>query len=81
MQKLPITLKPGKFKQILMLVINVSFVILGITLLEKNLWIAILNIFLFGLGLIISVVSMLPNASMLYIDERGIEMTLYLEKR
>ena len=80
MQKLPLTLKPGKLKQILMLILNLGFVILGVNLLEKNLWIAILNIVLFGLGLIISVVSMLPNASMLYIDERGIEMTALFRK-
>lgn len=78
MQKLPITLKPGKIKQFLLLTINLTFVIMGINLLKTNLWIAVVNLVLFGFGLVISIVSMLPKSSFLYLDESGILMsTLY----
>lgn len=74
MQNLPLILKPRKTKNIFMIIISLGFVILGISLLENKLWIGVLNIFFFGICLIIFIINMLPNSSYLKIDERGIEM-------
>lgn len=74
MQNLPLTLKPGKIKNTILILISIAFIVLGISLLEKNMLIAVLNIFFFGICLIIFVINMIPNASYLKIDERGIEM-------
>ena len=74
MQNLPLTLKPGKIKNITLILISTAFIVLGISLLEKNMLVAVLNIFFFGICLIIFIINMIPNSSYLTIDERGIEM-------
>jgi len=74
MQNLPLILKPSKIKNIILILISVGFISLGITLLEKNMLIAVLNIFFFGICLIIFIINLLPNSSYLTIDEKGIEM-------
>jgi hypothetical protein len=74
MQNLPLILKPGKIKNTLLLLIGIGFVSLGISLLEKNMLIAILNIVFFGFCLIIFVINMIPGSTYLKIHERGIEM-------
>lgn len=74
MQNLPLILKPGKIKNILLLLVSIGFVSLGISLLEKKMWIAILNIVFFGFCLIIFLTNMIPGSSYLKIDERGVEM-------
>lgn len=74
MQNLPLILKPSKIKNIILILISVGFISLGITLLEKNLLIAVLNIVFFGICLIIFIINMIPNSSYLTIDEKGIEM-------
>ena len=74
MQNLPLILKPSKIKNIILILISVGFISLGITLLEKNLLIAVLNIVFFGICLIIFIINLLPNSSYLTIDEKGIEM-------
>jgi len=57
-----------------MIIVSLGFVVLGISLLEKKLWVGVLNIFFFGICLIIFIINTLPNSSYLKIDERGIEM-------
>lgn len=74
MQNLPITLKPSKIKHIILLLFSIGFVISGILLLDKNLWIAILNMVFFGMCSIIFAINIFPNSSYLKIDEKGIEM-------
>ncbi|MFC7346864.1 PH domain-containing protein [Chryseobacterium zhengzhouense] len=74
MQNLPLILKPSKVKSVILILISIGFVALGISLLEKNMLIAVLNIVFFGIGLIIFIINQLPNSSYLKIDERGIEM-------
>jgi hypothetical protein len=74
MQNLPLILKPGKIKSVLFILISITFIVLGITLLEKNMFIAVLNIVFFGICLLIFLINFVPNASYLKIDERGIEM-------
>ena len=74
MQNLPFILKPSKIKNIILILISVGFISLGITLLEKNRLIAVLNIIFFGICLIIFIINMIPNSSYLTIDEKGIEM-------
>jgi hypothetical protein len=74
MQNLPLILKPGKIKSVLFILISTTFIILGITLLDKNMFIAVLNIVFFGICLLIFLINFVPNASYLKIDERGIEM-------
>lgn len=74
MQNLPLILKPSKIKSIILILISIGFIYLGIKLLEKNILIAVLNIFFFGICLIIFVINMIPNSSYLKINERGIEM-------
>ena len=74
MQNLPLILKPSKIKSIILILISIGFIYLGIKLLEKNMLIAVLNIFFFGICLIIFVINMIPNSSYLKIDETGIEM-------
>lgn len=74
MQHLPLILRPGKIKNIILILISIGFISLGISLLEKNMLIAVLNIFFFGICLIIFIINMIPNSSYLKIDEKGIEM-------
>ena len=74
MQNLPLILKPRKIKNLFLIITSLGFVILGISLLEKKLWVGVLNIFFFGICLIIFIINMLPNSSYLKIDERGVEM-------
>lgn len=74
MQNLPLTLRPGKLKNIILILISIGFICMGITLIERNLWIAILTIFLFGISLIVFSINLIPNTSYLKIDERGLEM-------
>jgi len=74
MQNLPLILKPSKIKSIILILISIGFIYLGIKLLEKNMLIAVLNIFFFGICLIIFVINIIPNSSYLKIDETGIEM-------
>lgn len=74
MQNLPLTLRPGKLKNIILILISSGFIFMGITLIERNLWIAILTIFLFGISLIVFSINLIPNTSYLKIDERGLEM-------
>lgn len=74
MQNLPLILKPSKIKNIILILISIGFISLGISLLEKNMLIAVLNIVFFGICLIIFVINMIPNSSYLTIDEKGIEM-------
>lgn len=74
MQNLPLTLRPGKLKNIILILISIGFIGMGITLIERNLWIAILTIFLFGISLIVFSINLIPNTSYLKIDERGLEM-------
>jgi len=74
MQKLPVTFYPGKIKNTLLMLISLTFVILGISLLDKNIWIAVLNIFFFGLCFIVYVINFLPNSTYLKLNETGIEM-------
>jgi len=56
------------------MVISIGFVILGISLLDKNLLIAILNIVFFGLCFVVFLINFIPGSSYLKIDENGIEM-------
>ncbi len=74
MQQLPLTLRPGKFKNIILILISISFICMGISLIDRNLWIAIITIFLFGISLIVFSINLIPNTSYLKIDERGLEM-------
>lgn len=74
MQNLPLILKPGKVKSILLMIISITFIILGISLLDKNLLIAILNIVFFGLCFVVFLINLIPGSSYLKIDEKGIEM-------
>lgn len=74
MQNLPIILKPGKAKIILLSAISIGFVSLGISLLEKNMLIAVFTIFFFGLCLLVFIINLIPNASYLKINDQGIEM-------
>ncbi|MDF2831017.1 PH domain-containing protein [Chryseobacterium indoltheticum] len=74
MQNLPLILKPSKIKSIILILISIGFITLGISLLEQNMLIAVLNIFFFGICLIIFIINMIPNSSYLTIDEKGIEM-------
>ncbi|MBW3521009.1 hypothetical protein [Chryseobacterium sp. NKUCC03_KSP] len=74
MQNPPLILKPSKIKSIILILISIGFISLGIKLLEKNMLIAVLNIFFFGICLIIFIINMIPNSSYLKIDEKGIEM-------
>ncbi|MDY0931822.1 PH domain-containing protein [Chryseobacterium sp. CFBP8996] len=74
MQNLPLILKPSKIKNIILILISIGFISLGISLLEKNTLIAVLNIVFFGICLIIFIINMIPNSSYLIIDEKGIEM-------
>ncbi|REC45094.1 PH domain-containing protein [Chryseobacterium sp. 5_R23647] len=74
MQNLPLILKPSKIKNIILILISIGFISLGISLLEKNMLIAVLNIVFFGICLIIFIINLLPNSSHLTIDEKGIEM-------
>lgn len=74
MQKLPVTFYPGKTKNIFLMLISLGFVILGISLLDKNIWIAVLNIIFFGLCFIVYVINFIPNATYLKLNETGIEM-------
>lgn len=74
MQKLPVTFYPGKIKNIFLMLISLGFVILGISLLDKNIWIAVLNIFFFGLCFIVYIINFIPNSTYLKLNETGIEM-------
>jgi len=74
MQNLPFILKPSKAKNVILILISIGFVALGISLLEKNMLIAVLNIVFFGICLIIFIMNLMPNASYLKIDVQGIEM-------
>ncbi|WP_131667089.1 PH domain-containing protein [Chryseobacterium taiwanense] len=74
MQNLPVTLRPGKVKNIILVLISIAFMCMGIALIEKNLWVAILTIFLFGISLLVFSINLIPNTSYLKIDERGLEM-------
>ncbi|WP_407405811.1 STM3941 family protein [Chryseobacterium sp.] len=74
MKKEPILLKPSKLKSILLSIISITFVILGVTLLEKNLLVGILNIVFFGICFAVFIIQILPSSSYLKINEQGIEM-------
>ncbi|OCK53104.1 hypothetical protein BA768_00670 [Chryseobacterium sp. CBo1] len=74
MQNLPLILKPSKVKSIILILVSIGFVALGISLLEKNMLIAVLNIVFFGICLLIFIINLIPDSSYLKIDERGIEM-------
>ena len=74
MQNIPLILKPGKVKSSILLVISIGFVVLGISLLDRNMLIAILNIVFFGLCFIVFLLNLIPGSSYLKIDEKGIEM-------
>jgi len=74
MQNLPLTLRPGKLKNTILILISIAFICMGISLIEKNLWVAVLIIFLFGISLIVFSINLVPNTSYLKIDERGLEM-------
>jgi hypothetical protein len=74
MQNLPLILKPGKVKSIVLLIISIGFVILGISLLDKNKLIAILNIVFFGMCFMVFLLNLIPGSSYIKIDEKGIEM-------
>lgn len=74
MENLPIILKPSKLKQISLFLICLGFVVLGFLIIEKNFWVAILNIILFGMGVLIFAINLHPKASYLKIDQQGIEM-------
>lgn len=74
MQNLPLTLRPGKLKNIILILISIAFICMGIVLIDKNLWVAILTIFLFGISLIVFIINLIPNTSYLKIDERGLEI-------
>ncbi|WP_449388454.1 STM3941 family protein [Chryseobacterium lineare] len=74
MQNLPLILKPGKVKSIVLLIISIGFVILGISLLDKSKLIAILNIVFFGMCFMVFLLNLIPGSSYIKIDEKGIEM-------
>ncbi|WP_346984120.1 STM3941 family protein [Chryseobacterium sp. POE27] len=74
MQNLPLILKPGKVKNIVLLIISIGFVILGISLLDKSKLIAILNIVFFGMCFMVFLLNLIPGSSYIKIDEKGIEM-------
>jgi len=74
MQNLPLTLRPGKLKNTILILISIAFICMGISLMERNLWAAILIIFLFSISLIIFFINLIPNTSYLKIDNRGLEM-------
>lgn len=78
MQNLPLILRPSKIKTIFLILISIAFVALGISLLDKNMLIAVLNIVFFGICLLIFIINLIPNTSFLKIDERGIEMKTLL---
>lgn len=80
MQNVPLILKPGKVKSSILLVISIGFVALGISLLERNMLIAILNIVFFGLCFIVFLLNLIPGSSYLKIDEKGIEMKGLMRK-
>jgi len=74
MQNIPLILKPGKVKSSILLFISIGFVALGISLLDRNMLIAILNIVFFGICFIVFLLNLVPGSSYLKIDEKGIEM-------
>ena len=74
MNHLPVILKPGKTKSIFLIFISTAFIILGISLLENNPFIGILNIVFFGICLLIFVINLIPNSSYMKIGVQGIEM-------
>jgi hypothetical protein len=74
MQNLPLIVKPGKVKSSILLMISIGFVLLGISLLDKNKFIAILNIVFFGMCFVVFLLNLLPGSCYLKIDEKGIEM-------
>lgn len=74
MQNVPVILKPSKIKSIILMLISIGFVSLGISLLERNIMIAVLNIIFFGMTMIIFIINLIPNSVYLKIDEKGIEM-------
>lgn len=80
MQNLPVTLRPGKIKNIILILISIAFIGMGISLIEKNIWIAILTIFLFGISFIIFSINLIPNTSYLKISEQGLEMKSLFRK-
>lgn len=74
MEKFPIILYPSKVKYAFLILVSLAFIILGFTLIDDNIWIAIFNIVFFGSCLITFIINMIPNSSYLKIDEKGIEM-------
>lgn len=74
MQNLPLILRPGKLKNTILILISIAFICMGIALMEKNLWAAILIIFLFGISLIVFSINLIPNTSYLKVDKQGFEM-------
>ncbi|ASW74764.1 hypothetical protein IQ37_16020 [Chryseobacterium piperi] len=74
MQKLPTTLYPSKLKQSLLIIISLAFVTLGFVIIKSNFWIGLFNIIFFGLCLFTFIITLIPSASYLKIDEKGFEM-------
>lgn len=74
MLQLPATFYPGKIKNTILMLVSLTFVILGMNLLDKNIWIAIFNIFFFGICFIVYVINLIPNATYLKLEESGITM-------
>lgn len=74
MQKFPTTFYPSKIKQSLLIIISLAFVTLGFVIIKSNFWIGLFNIIFFGLCLITFIITLIPSASYLKIDEKGFEM-------
>jgi len=56
------------------MLVSLILFILGIRLLHQNIWIAVLNIFFFGICFIVYVINFIPNATYLKLEESGITM-------
>lgn len=66
-------LYPGKIKSLLLFVVNLLFVAMGIFLINKGERFGWAICIFFGLGTIVSIINLLPQASYLKLDEEGFE--------
>ncbi|MEM9896896.1 MAG: STM3941 family protein [Bacteroidota bacterium] len=69
-----IILKPNKLKNGLLFFVCAAFVALGVFLLDKEFKVAVVSIGFFGLGVIISLIQLHPNASHLKLTKEGVEV-------
>ncbi|MCF2873404.1 MULTISPECIES: STM3941 family protein [Tenacibaculum] len=66
--------KQNKLKSIILIIICTAFVIIGISMLEKQSLVAWLQIMFFGLGIVVFFIQLLPNSSYLKLNNEGFEV-------